>query len=65
MREKAKQLKSTDRTKRFHKFIQRYDAHSKIDYNQATLKDLEKYSKEITELYDLMKELQNEIDKEN
>lgn len=65
MREKAKQLKSTDRTKRFHKLIQRYDAHSKIDYNQATLKDLEKYSKEITELYDLMKELQNEIDKEN
>ena len=65
MREKTKQLKSTDKTKRFHKLIQRYDAHSKIDYNQATLKDLEKYSKEITELYDLMKELQNEIDKEN
>lgn len=65
MREKTKQLKSTDKTKRFHKLIQRYDAHSKIDYNQAPLKDLEKYSKEITELYDLMKELQNEIDKEN
>lgn len=65
MREKTKQLKSTDKTKRFHKLIQRYDAHSKIEYNQATLKDLEKYSKEITELYDLMKELQNEIDKEN
>ena len=32
---------------------------------QEVLKDLEKYSKEITELYDLMKELQNEIDKEN
>ena len=65
MREKTKQLKSTDKTRRFHKLIQRYDAHSKIDYNQATLKDLEKYSKGITELYDLMKELQNEIDKEN
>lgn len=65
MREKTKQLKSTDKTRRFHKLIQRYDAHSKIDYNQATLNDLEKYSKEITELYDLMKELQNEIDKEN
>lgn len=65
MREKTKQLKSTDKTKRFHKLIQRYDAHSKIDYTQATLNDLEKYSKEITELYDLMKGLQNEIDKEN
>ena len=65
MREKTKQLKSTDKTKRFHKLIKRYDAHSQIDYEQATLKELEKYLKEVTEMYELMKELQKEVSKEN
>ncbi len=64
MRERAKQLKSTDKTKRFHTLVKRYDAHSKVDYEQATLKELEKYLKEVTEMYDLMKELQKEVNKE-
>ena len=64
MREKAKQLKATDKTKRFHTLVKRYDAHSKVDYEQATLKELEKYLKEVTEMYDLMKELQKEVNKE-
>lgn len=65
MRERSKQLKATDKTKRFHKLVKRYDAHSKVDYEQATLNELEKYLKEVTEMYDLMKELQEEISKEN
>ena len=54
IREKIKQLKASEQTKRFTKLANKYIGHSKFDYEKATQKELDKYLKEITEMYDLM-----------
>ena len=65
IREKSKQLKNTDDIKRFTKLANKYIGHSKIDFDNATIKELDKYLKEIAEMYDLMKKIQTELNKIN
>lgn len=64
IREKSKQIASNDGTKRFSKLANKYIGHSKIDFENATQKELDKYLKEIAEMYDLMKGIQLQIIKE-
>ena len=64
MREDAKKLKANDQTKRFSKLANKYIGHSKIKFEEATLNELDKYLKEVTEMYDLMKELKKQLLKE-
>ena len=61
IREKMKQIKASEQTKRFTKLANKYIGHSKFDYEEATPKELDKYLKEITEMYDLMKVLKNSL----
>ena len=63
MREKSKQIASNEVTKRFSKLACKYIGHSKIDFENATQKELDKYLKEIAEMYDLMKALQSKLNK--
>ena len=65
MREEAKKLKSNEQTKRFSKLANKYIGHSKIAFEQATQSELDKYLKEIAEMYDLMKELKKQLVKES
>lgn len=65
MREEAKKLKSNEQTKRFSKLANKYIGHSKIAFDKLTLAELDKSLKEIIEMYDLMKELEKEVIKEN
>ena len=61
IREKMKQLKASTQTKRFSTLANKYIGHSKFNYEEATPKELDKYLKEITEMYDLMKLLKKEL----
>ena len=63
IRESAKKLKATKETKRLSNLAKKYIGHSKINYEESTIKELDKYLKEITEMHDLMKSLMKEIDK--
>ncbi len=65
MREEAKKLKANEQTKRFSKLANKYIGHSKIAFEQATQSELDKYLKEIVEMYDLMKELKKQLVKES
>lgn len=65
MREEAKKLKANEQTKRFSKLANKYIGHSKIAFEQATQSELDKYLKEIAEMYDLMKELKKQLVKES
>src|SRR5574344_2789974 len=65
MREEAKKRKSNEQTKRFSKLANKYIGHSKIAFEQATQSELDKYLKEIAEMYDLMKELKKQLVKES
>ncbi len=61
IREKMKQIKASEQTKRFTKLANKYIGHSKFDYEEATPKELDKYLKEITEMYDLMRIFKNSL----
>lgn len=63
-RENVKKLTSDDVTKRFTKLANTYIGHNKNDFTKATLKELDKYLKDITELHDLMKIVQQRLDEQ-
>lgn len=64
IRESVKQLKATSETKKFSKLANKYIGHSKINYEESTIKELDKYLKEITEMHNLEKILNLQIIKE-
>ena len=64
IRESVKQLKANSETKKFSKLANKYIGHSKINYEESTIKGLDKYLKEITEMHNLEKILNLQIIKE-
>ena len=62
IREKKKELKASEITKKFTKLANNYIGHSKLEYETMDLKELDKHLKKLNEMYDIMKELKKQID---
>lgn len=63
IRERLKNLKTSDQTKRFSKLANKYIGHSKINYEKSSPNELDKCIKELTEMKDLMQILKIKLDK--
>lgn len=65
IRERLKDLKNSDQTKRFSKLANKYIGHSTINYEELSLNELDKCIGDLTEMQDLMQKLKIELDKIN